>query len=85
MPVELGGATYLDVHEVAARLGLSERQVRRRLRQGDLQGVKAAAGWLVPEEVIDGRPEGDVVRTVAGRSAPEGVKEAWGRAAAESW
>ncbi len=48
----------VTVREAAARLGVSERRVRKLARDGRLRGaVKAGAEWLIPTpvEVIPGR------------------------------
>lgn len=46
---------YLTVKEVAERLRVSERSVRRWLESGDLRGFRFGdrAGWRVREEDLD--------------------------------
>lgn len=47
------GERLLDVHEVAARLGLSALTVRTKLREGSLPGVHYGRLWRVREADLD--------------------------------
>lgn len=49
MPIEIAGERFLDVHEMADILGVTEREVRKRLRQGEIEGIRTAGSWLIPE------------------------------------
>lgn len=44
--------------QVAEEIGLSHSQVKARLRQGKIPGIKVAGDWLIPEEPL---PEGKKV------------------------
>lgn len=46
-PTEAPGE-YITVREAAARMGLSERGVRKRLEAGTLAGERTPAGWRIP-------------------------------------
>ena len=44
----------MTIAEVASALGMDESTVRRRIRRGDMQAVRAGARvWLIPREEVD--------------------------------
>ena len=54
MPIGTNGEGLLHVHETAELLGRTEHQVRKRLRRGEIKGIRASGGCLVRETALPG-------------------------------
>lgn len=58
--MELQGTTFLSVEQVASRLGMHVRTVRRYLREGRLKGVRIGKQYRIADTdlaVLTGQPE----------------------------
>lgn len=51
-PIPADGLIELDVREVAARLGVSRRSVRRYLENDELHGTRTLEGWTVMSDEV---------------------------------
>lgn len=57
MPIDTSG--YVTVPEAASRLRLSLEQVRRKLREGKLNGYHLGNQWFVDEKDLPSRAHGE--------------------------
>ena len=60
---------YLTVQQVADELGVHAETVRRRLKSGELEGVKVGDVWMVTRNALTKFKQGGVVRRPMGRPA----------------
>ena len=54
-----GLPAVLSVAEAAKVLPLSQKTIRRKLRDGELPGLKSGATWLIPTHRLIAHLEGD--------------------------
>ncbi len=52
MPVEVGDLKLYDVKELADKLQIQERTIRKLFREGKLKGRKLARRWYVSEDSL---------------------------------
>jgi len=69
MPVEVGDLKLYDVKELADKLQIQERTIRKLFREGKLKGRKRARRWYVSEDSLK-----DYFSQEEDLSQPEGEK-----------
>lgn len=69
MPVEVGDLKLYDVKELADKLQIQERTIRKLFREGKLKGRKLARRWYVSEDSLK-----DYFSQEEDLNQPEGAK-----------
>jgi excisionase family DNA binding protein len=52
MSIEIGGLVLYDIEELAEKLGVGTRYVRKLISEGELKGKKFAKKWFVSEQSL---------------------------------